>query len=106
MKFKLSGFFIKALGSETLDERYTEAMRLAGTFLSLEYLSSADEFTSLPRVAGQETLFFPFLFFVWSSQKVGCLGSMTINELVELHSPLELALPFAFITEKQSDGQT
>lgn len=59
MKFKLSGFF-KALGSETLDERYTEAMRLAGTFLSLEYLSSADEFTSLPRVAGQETLFFLF----------------------------------------------
>lgn len=29
-----------------------------------------------------------------------------MSELVELHSPLVLALPLAFITEKQSDGET
>jgi hypothetical protein len=50
MKFKLSVF--KGIGSERINERNTEAMRLAGTFLPLAYLSSADEFTSLPRVAG------------------------------------------------------
>jgi hypothetical protein len=30
---------------------------------------------------------------------------MTISELAELHSPLELALALAFITEKQSTGR-